>query len=143
MVAFESQEFSDFAELADHACTYMQLIDEVQRDVFAGIAKALRDHAQRGGDLPVDKSLEEQKRETIKFWREMADYMELLSHAFSTLPVDGASLAEQIRGSLESGWEIAKVTAWPEKSAGIKMDDFFRERANNLAQAFAGRLLPE
>lgn len=104
-------------------------------------ARGLRERATEAADTVVPADKEEAKRNIVSLLRDQAAHCERMAVAVDRDPVSGKQISDEIFGMLKNGWGVAIQANVHHDPAAIL--GWFRERANNLAQAYQGRLLPE
>lgn len=122
-------------ELADMNTTLFEAATTIAESL-SGLAKQLEALRGIGADIVVSPDREKSKRELLAT---LADYAQSLRQAVDMVnrgPMDGKEFAAEVYATLMRGdWQWAK-----ENDAA---DVICRERANNIAAAYAGRVLRE
>lgn len=88
-------------------------------------------------DTVVTADQEEAKRGLIKCWRDAYDAAEVAADLLERGPMDAKVFAKEIEKSLLLGMNIVSA------DMGGRDEMYCRERANNIAQAYSGRVARE
>lgn len=126
-----------FEQIADLAETTFESA-VVYANMLRGVASNLRSLARLGADSPVSADREQQKRDAIAHWLKCADQIDIASDMIERGPVDGEVLAQEIFDAL-----AIRSYNFLGADKGAEIDILLRERANNIAQAYQGRVAME
>lgn len=126
--------FEQIAELAE--TTFESAV--VYASMLRGVALNLRSLARIGADSPVSTDREQAKRDAISHWLKCADRIDITSDMIERGPLDSEVLAQEIFDAL-----TIRSYNFPGADKGADIDNLLRERANNIAQAYHGRVAME
>lgn len=137
------QEPKNFAELSENVAEVFNSATHEISLALAEVATALHERASAGADMVVDAEREQAKRENIKLWRETAAYFDALADAVNKTPVSADGLRDELAGMLLHGVECIFRNSTAAVLDRDSIESLMRERANNIAQVYAGRVMPE
>ena len=133
----------------------MEKLDEIGtefanlRSQAAGLQQRILDIAQRAGDIVVEPDGEHGKRVCIEVLKRISRMFGNLPIAERPLAYNTKKLRDEIEESLLRGAELAiECNSVPGVGIARLLDcdavrALMRERANNLAMAFADRIMPK
>lgn len=133
----EEKTFLDLAtETSEQFVLAIEQIQLCLREVVHG----LMHHAATGSDMVVAAEQEDGKRQCIRVWRDEAYRLSLLADAVGQDPPSANEIYREMKDMLLHGAQLAeKDIPW----TALSVRTFIDERAKNIAQAYAGRVLRE
>lgn len=110
----------------------------VYTNMLTAAAQNLRSFAKLAKDSPVTSEHEQAKRDAISRWLSTADAIDIAVDMIERGPTDAKLMAQEL-------FNIMSVRSYEFHGAdkSSEIEDLLRDRANNIAQVYVGRIARE